>query len=268
MPSILIKDGYLLDPILSFEQRDILIQDDLINQVAPNIDFRADRIIDASDKVIMPGLISAHTHTFNTPLRGLTENLPLHPWLLSINSAYAVLPKSPRDLYLWNAIGACGLLRSGTTSLMENGRGYQGYLPGIDYETDLDTTAKAFTDVGIRATICPMYADLRPSESLPLHLLNDIRSEDIVSMDTFPPPKTDDLIHMLHSLLMRWQKCRDSLVSLCLGPIQPYMCSRRLLEETVELASEFDVAIHTHLLESKPEVLLSTKMFSQPVIEF
>ena len=268
MPSILIKNGCLLDPTLSCEQRDILIQDDYITQVAPNITFQADTFINASNKVILPGLISAHTHTFNTPLRGLTENLSLQPWLAYINYAYAMLGKNPRDLYLWNAIGACGLLKNGTTALLENGRGYQGYLPEIDYESDLNVTAKAFTDVGIRATICPMYADLRPSESLPLHLLSDLRSEDITAMDTFPPPKTDDLTNMLRSLLIHWQQYRDPLVSFCLGPIQPYMCSRQLLEETVELASEFDVAIHTHLLESKPEVLSSTKMFSQPVVEF
>ncbi|MFC1979458.1 hypothetical protein ACFLVS_01080 [Chloroflexota bacterium] len=73
----LIKNDYLLDPYLPFEKRDILIEDDLITQVASNIDFRADTIINTSDKVILPGLIHAHTHTFGLPIRGLTGNLPL-----------------------------------------------------------------------------------------------------------------------------------------------------------------------------------------------
>ena len=82
MSTILIKKGYLLDPYLPFERSDILVEGDLISQVATNIDFKADTIIDASDKVIIPGLITAHTHTFGTPVRGLVDMIPTEPWLL------------------------------------------------------------------------------------------------------------------------------------------------------------------------------------------
>ena len=50
----LIKNGYLLDPHLPFEQSDVLIENETIAQVAHAIDFPADMVINAQDKVIMP----------------------------------------------------------------------------------------------------------------------------------------------------------------------------------------------------------------------
>src|SRR3990172_988838 len=123
MPTILIKGGYLLDPDLPFERRDILVEDDLISEIAPNIDFPAGRVVDASNKVVLPGLISAHSHTYNRPVRGLTDSLPLDPWRLCMFHAYGLLDRlgqmTPRNLYLWSAIGAAEYLRTGTTSILE-----------------------------------------------------------------------------------------------------------------------------------------------------
>ena len=266
MSNILIKKGYILDPVLPFEQQDILIENDVIIRVAPNIDFQADTVINASDKVILPGFISGHTHTWCTPIRGLSEKLPLNPWLLYIRHAFKILGKNPRDLYLWNTIGAASLLKAGTTSILEHGP----YISLPDYEMEVDATVNAFTDVGIRAVICPGYRDLNYSEVFPLHLLSDYKLAEaaLLNTETMPPFNADDLIQALRGLLRKWREPKNSLVSLGLGPTQPYRCSRKLMEGTVELASEFDVCIHSHLLESKFEVAESLRQLSQPVTEF
>jgi guanine deaminase len=112
-----------------------------------------------------------------------------------------------------------------------------------------------------------MYSDLSYSESLPLHLLSTEKPEDIALLDPFPTPETKDVIKLLHSLLSRWQD-RDQRISLCLGPTKLDNCSRELMERTAELASEFDLGIHTHLLETKAEKLKSIKMFPPSEVEY
>ena len=61
--SILIKNGYVLDPSTGLEgKRDILIQEDTITEVASNISEHADQVIDAKGMYVMPGFIDLHVH--------------------------------------------------------------------------------------------------------------------------------------------------------------------------------------------------------------
>jgi cytosine/adenosine deaminase-related metal-dependent hydrolase len=262
MSTTLIKKGYLLDPHLPFERMDILIEDELITRVAPDMGFQADTVINALDKVVLPGLVNAHTHTYNVLARGLTDNLPLEPWLLYIYSVLAG-KMSPREQYVWNTIGAIELLKTGATSLLE----HSPAISPLGYESQVDATINAFTDVGIRAVVAPIYTDSSYSQSLPLHLLSDVKPEDIASLNPFPASKTDDVVQALHSIFRRWQN-RSSRVSLCLGPGKFYTCSPELMERTAELAAEFNVGIHTHLLETKSQVLMASKKFSRSAVEY
>jgi cytosine/adenosine deaminase-related metal-dependent hydrolase len=273
MSTILINKGYLLDPHMPFERKDILIEGDLISQIATNIDFKADTIIDASDKVIIPGLITAHTHTFGTPVRGLVDMIPTEPWLLysqkhALGLIYAQHgmdnKASLRDLYTWCAIGAVELLKTGTTSLVEMG---PTLINPIDFDKQVDAVANAFIDTGIRAAISPMYWDLKFSEFLPLHLLSDLKPEDIAQLNEPPLPKANDIIQALRSFLRRWRG-RNSRISVGLGPREADICSRELMEQTVEIASEFDASLQTHLLAMKSRVIVGNKMFNQPVVKY
>lgn len=60
---ILLKNGYLVDPIDDTnEVCDILIEDSRILQIAKNINIASDKIIDATNKIIMPGIVDLHVH--------------------------------------------------------------------------------------------------------------------------------------------------------------------------------------------------------------
>ena len=69
--SILIKNAFILSPNTDFEDRQsILIEDDIISEIAPEIDeANADKIIDATGKIVLPGLINTHTHLSMTLFR-------------------------------------------------------------------------------------------------------------------------------------------------------------------------------------------------------
>lgn len=60
---ILIKNGRVVDPASNLNEiRDVLIEDSKISQVAKNIQSRADKTIDATHKIVMPGLVDMHVH--------------------------------------------------------------------------------------------------------------------------------------------------------------------------------------------------------------
>ncbi len=59
----LIKGGYVLNPATGLEGvYDVLVQDDVIAEIAPEITAEAHRVIDAAGKYVMPGFIDLHVH--------------------------------------------------------------------------------------------------------------------------------------------------------------------------------------------------------------
>jgi cytosine/adenosine deaminase-related metal-dependent hydrolase len=69
MSRILIKDACILsmDPTIGdLDRGDLLIIDEHIAEVSPHIDAETDRVINGKDTIVLPGLINAHVHTWET----------------------------------------------------------------------------------------------------------------------------------------------------------------------------------------------------------
>ncbi|MFH1281859.1 MAG: hypothetical protein ABIH91_04000 [Candidatus Omnitrophota bacterium] len=61
--SILIKNGHVIDPVNKIDAAlDILIEGNKISKVAKNISADAKTIIDASGKIVAPGIIDMHVN--------------------------------------------------------------------------------------------------------------------------------------------------------------------------------------------------------------
>src|SRR5690349_16840345 len=77
MARTLIKNAVVvtMDPKLGdLESGDVLIDGDKIADVGPNIEARGAEVIDGRNHVVFPGLVNAHIHTWEFPLRGLGAN--------------------------------------------------------------------------------------------------------------------------------------------------------------------------------------------------
>jgi cytosine/adenosine deaminase-related metal-dependent hydrolase len=118
---LVIKGGHLvtMDPTAGeLPDTDILVADGEIVDIARGIDASDAEVIDASGKVVMPGLIDTHRHTWQSMLRNSLPDGDLPDYLGTILDALG--PKfRPEDAYAGNLLGALGALNSGVTTMLD-----------------------------------------------------------------------------------------------------------------------------------------------------
>lgn len=85
---------------------------------AAEIGRDADRVIEAPDRILMPGLVNMHCHAADSLFRGLVENLPLEPWLETVWTAERAILDA-QTCRLGARLGFAELLLSGVTTVMD-----------------------------------------------------------------------------------------------------------------------------------------------------
>ena len=80
MSSILIKNAYIVNMVSPISKADLLIEDNRIVEIGI-VEKEADKVIDATGKVVMPGMINAHTHIAMSLFRGYSDDYEFMEWL-------------------------------------------------------------------------------------------------------------------------------------------------------------------------------------------
>src|SRR5690349_4181827 len=119
-----------------------------------------DEILDAREKLIVPGFVNAHYHSHDVLLKGCFETIPLEFWIL--NALPPSYPKrSAAEIRARTLLGAIECLRSGITTVQDLATIYP-----FD-EGHLDTVLQAYADVGIRCVFALQIADVSAVDSVP-----------------------------------------------------------------------------------------------------
>jgi len=192
---------------------------------------RAQETIDCKGKILMPGLINAHTHVPMTLLRGLADDLRLDVWLMGYMMPVEREFVSPEFVRLGTLLACAEQIRSGVTTF--NDMYY--------FEEDV---AKATAEVGMRA-VCGQ------------------------TVMKFPAPDAasyDDSLQMARDFIQRWKD--HPLIVPAISPHAPYTCTAEILRATADVAKEFDVPLHTHLAETAFEVENMRNEHGMPVIPY
>src|SRR5688572_25554522 len=108
------------------------------NEEELNREYPAQETFDCNGKVLMPGLINAHTHVPMTLLRGLADDLRLDVWLMGYMMPVEREFVSPEFVRLGTLLACAEQIRSGITTF--NDMYY--------FEEDV---AKAAAEAGMRA---------------------------------------------------------------------------------------------------------------------
>jgi 5-methylthioadenosine/S-adenosylhomocysteine deaminase len=117
----LIRGGIVvsMDPAVGdFPRGDVLIENALIKAVAPSLDAPGAEVIDASGCIVLPGLVNAHQHTWQTALRGVASNWTILEYFHHVHAGLAT-KFTPEDLYIATLMGALNQINCGATTLVD-----------------------------------------------------------------------------------------------------------------------------------------------------
>ena len=121
------------------ENIDLQVTSDRISGLVRNLSVEGEKVIDCSDKVVMPGLVNAHTHAAMTLLRGISDNKELQAWLEE-DIFPAENNMGPEEVYIGSLLGCVEMLESGTTTFN-------------DMYAEMDEVGRAVDRTGIRAVL-------------------------------------------------------------------------------------------------------------------
>src|SRR5215204_6600356 len=117
---LLLRGGTVLtmDPDLGdLPKGDVLIEGDTIAQVAPQIDADAE-IIDATGRIVIPGLVDTHRHTWEAAIRGCAPNATLDDYFVEVLDTFAPVYRA-EDVHASNVAGSLDCLNAGITTLVD-----------------------------------------------------------------------------------------------------------------------------------------------------
>ena len=206
----------------------VAIAGDAIVAVGPGaLTYRAAETIDCGGRVIMPGLVNAHTHVPMTLLRGLADDLRLDVWLMGYVMPVERAFVSPDFVRLGTRLACAEMIRSGVTCF-------------ADMYYFEDTIAEATAAAGMRA-LC---------------------GQTVLRFPTPDATSFEESLALARDFIGRWRG--HPLIVPAPAPHAPYTCTPEILRACAELAVEFDVPLHIHLSETAQEVDESRRLNGMP----
>ncbi|WP_189021881.1 5'-deoxyadenosine deaminase [Paenibacillus albidus] len=228
MGNLLIKNA----EIITMNQReeiitgDIRIKDTLIVEIGSGLMPHGDeRVIDATNRTVIPGFIQTHIHLCQTLFRGKGDDLELMDWLRKriwpLEAAH-----DEESLYYSAMLGIGELISSGTTTI-------------VDMETvhHTDFAFQAIAKSGIRALSGKVMMD-QTGGDVPAALQEDTAASLQESVD----------------LLEKWNGYGGGRIQYAFSPRFVISCTERLLTEVRDLSARYKVKVHTHASENLGEI--------------
>lgn len=177
-----------------------------------DIQFRGKKI-NMKGKIVMPGLINAHTHTHSPMFKNILDDMKLMDWLK--NGLWPLEKKiKAEDAKVATECSCLEFIKNGITT----------YADQFFFANDI---AEVANKSGLR---CFLAATV----------LTDGDSE------------TKDTIKASERFIKKWQQ-KQSLIYPCIGPHAPYSVSEEDWKRVIEISKKYNVLIHTHISETEDE---------------
>ena len=249
MPTLLIRNATLL-VTMDAQRREIagggvFVRDNVIEAVGGSADLptSADVVIDATDQVVLPGLVNTHHHMFQSLTRAMVQDNELFGWLQGLYPVWANL--TPEMVKVSTQTAMAELLLSGCTTssdhlyIFPNGRGGQ---------VRLDDSIDGAAEIGMR------FHAARGSMSVG------------ESKGGLPPDRVVEdeaaILAATQRVIERWHDPgRFAMQRIVVAPCSPFSVSRELMRDSALLAREHGVSLHTHLAENDNDIAYTREKF-------
>jgi cytosine/adenosine deaminase-related metal-dependent hydrolase len=245
-----------------YEGYDLLLIDGKITEIGQDLAAaaaNADKVIDATDKLVMPGLLNAHLHSYDGFMKGLWEDLPLEVWFPYANLG-ARRQLTQREIYVRTQLVATEMLRTGTTSAYD----VCTLLP-LDHES-IDTLMSAYRDAGIRAFVCAQVVNKPRTETMPY--LDEIMPPDVLEIaNGDPPPPDAELLDKLRWMIDKWHGV-DGHLHVALAPSAPQRCTDEFLLSLDDLSKEKSLPMNLHIQETRVQAVTGPVLYGKSIVEY
>ncbi len=216
----------------------IVVEDDLISELIPaggQPSRETDEVVDASDCVMIPGLINCHHHFYQTLTRAFPAALDkeLFEWLTSLYPVWANL--TGEAISVATELALTELLLSGCTTAADH-----HYLFNGNTGDAIDRQAETAGNMGIRVLLTRGSMSLgRDQGGLP--------PDEVVQTE-------EEILEDSERLLSTWHDTRPgAMIQIALAPCSPFSVSTALMRDSASLARRYQARLHTHLAETEDE---------------
>jgi len=213
----------------------LFARDNVIQAVGPTAGLpdRADTVIDARGKIVLPGLINTHHHLYQTLTRAVpaAQNADLFHWLKTLYPIWAGL--TGEAVYVSALVGMAELILSGCTTASD-------HLYIFPNDAKIDDEIRAAREIGLR------FHASRGSMSLG-------ESKGGLPPDRVVENEADILRDTRRAIEAYHQAERYGMIRIVVAPCSPFSVTPDLMREAVALARGYGVRLHTHLAETLDE---------------
>jgi len=247
MGTILIENGTLVtvNPKDEIHHNGfIFIDNDVISDIgtgeAPSKYRHADVVLDANLKAVIPGMVNAHTHLFQTFIRGLADDKPLLDWLKTAIWPVAHEMKE-EEAYMAAMVGLIENIRGGATSVIDH-----QYIHA-DPQND-DGVCQAADEIGLRFLLARGWADMDYHPTL-METPERIKAETTRLRD-------------------KWELTGRGRTRVEFGPLIPWGCSDETMLSTHNMSCKWGSGTHIHVAETNTEVEMNLALRGKRHIEW
>jgi len=209
-----------------------------------------DEVFDASQHVVLPGLVNTHHHFYQTLTRAHPQaiNKTLFDWLKALYPVWSRL--RPEELRLATRLALTELLMSGVTTTSDH-----HYLFPAGLGEAMDIQVDEARRLGMRMTVTRGSMNLSEKDGgLPPDSV--VQDEDEILADC------ERVIGRYH------ERGEGAMIQVALAPCSPFSVTRSLMCACGELAEKHDCRLHTHLAETHDEDEFCHAMFGMSPLDY
>lgn len=217
-----------------------------------------DRVIDGTNFIAIPGLISAHGHTPANIFRGLIPGCPLEIWRAYWRAALRAC--GDEAFYVSALLGAMEQLKTGCTTALDHFFGSQ-----TSRYTGAGQAIRAMRELGLRHIVALTVSDRPYEETIPIAAPT---AETVSEVGRMSKAETKDTAVWLEEVeaFIRELHAPELLTTCCPGPSAVQRCTDALLAGAAELSEKFDVPLHIHLAETRSQSLMGPKLYGTSLL--
>ena len=264
---ILIKNARVLtmdDQYHEYDKADILVDGTRIVAVEPELPAGGPdvRIIDASGKLAMPGLVNGHIHSPGNFMKGALDDLPLEIFMLYEVPPLSDTPPSSRLNYVRTMLGNIEMLKLGITAVHDD-----AFHVPVPTPESIDGLMQAYVDSGLRAVVTIDQPNVVEYDKYPF--LHELLPEELrTSMAGARIMSTRELLDCYQHQIKRWHNADGGRVRSGVSVSAPQRVTVDYFAALSEMSKELDAPFDIHILETKLQRVLGQVKYGKSLVNY